>query len=142
MVLEAVERAFGPEEWLADWVGASEVGGDRLGVEFPPEGDVFGAIVSATGEEQRRARAGEFHEVIGVGHVRPLLRMSDERIETGDDGAHADLIDELVVPESIEGRVEKLAGAGEKIEVEECVAVGVGCGDLLREDAAFVDLIA
>ena len=101
--LEAVGGAFGPEERLANGEGVGKVGGNRLCVELAPEVDVLGAVVGATGEEQRGARAGKLSEVIGVGHVAPLLRVQDEGVEVRGDNAHARAVLEVVVPEEIEG---------------------------------------
>jgi hypothetical protein len=117
--LEAVQGACGPEQGLADGEAGCDFGGDGIAVEFAPEFYVFRAVVGAAGEEQRGAGAGEIEEVVGVGDEGPFAGIVDQGIEIGRDGAYTDAVDQLEVPERIEGRGEELAGAGEQIVVEE-----------------------
>jgi hypothetical protein len=80
--------------------------------------------------------------VLRVRDAGPAAAIREDGEECGGDGAQAGAVDEFVVPEVVEGRVEQLAGAGEQIEVEECVAQRIGRGEFLRKGAVGVDLVA
>ena len=78
-----------PEERLTDREGALKLWDCGVGWKRLPEVSVFGAAVSAGGEEQAGRTDGQIVEVGGVCTVGPSAAVEDEGEVTRDGDAHA-----------------------------------------------------